>query len=117
MIGANEKRTISCLRWVLGIVVAWQSIATAWAAYPGIHASGHHGAHGWIRLILGSTETLGAVLFLLPRTLLLGGWILLAVFSFAILFHALQGEFNFGALLVYGAATIVCMAQAKVRSR
>ena len=117
MSGGPENRAITALRWVLGIVVAWQSITTAWAAYPEIHASGHHGVHAWIRLILGSIETLGAVLLLVPRTILLGGWILLAVFTFAVLFHALRGEFNIEALLVYGAATIVCMAQAKVRRR
>jgi hypothetical protein len=117
MSGGPENRAITGLRWVLGIIVAWQSMATAWAAYPEIHTSGHHGAHAWIRLILGSIETLGAGLLLWPRTIFLSGWILLAVFSFAVLFHALQGEFNLGALLVYGAATIVCMAQAKVPRR
>jgi hypothetical protein len=101
------------LRWTLGIVVVWQSIFTAWTAYPEIHIAGHHGVHAWVRLILGSIEALGALLFLVPSGTLLGGWILLAVFLFAILFHALQGEFNFGALLVYGSATVVCMAEHK----
>jgi hypothetical protein len=100
------------LRWTVGLVVAWESILTAWFAYPDIHAAGHHGAHAWIRLILGSGEALGAILFLVPWTVLAGGWILLAVFLFAMLFHALQGQFN-GNLLIYAAATIACMAHFK----
>ena len=110
MTGTFANRSIKLLRWTLGLVVARQSIGTAWTAYPEIHAVGHHGVHAWVRLILGSIEAIGAILFLLPWTLALGGWILLSVFSFAILFHALQGEFDFGALLVYGVATFVCMA-------
>jgi hypothetical protein len=104
---------IIALRWTLGLVVGWLSVVTAWRAFPEIHAAGHQGVHAWIRLILGSIEAIGAILFLLPWTLMLGGWILICVFSFAILFHALQGEFNFAAILVYAVATFVCMVHSR----
>jgi hypothetical protein len=107
-----EKCSMIALRWTLGLVVAWESILTAWFAYPEIHVAGHHGAHAWIRLILGSVEAAGTILFLVPWTILTGGWILIVVFLFAVLFHALQGEFN-GNLLIYLAATIACMANFK----
>jgi hypothetical protein len=116
MSGANGNRAMIALRWTLGIVVAWESIRTAWAAYPEIHGTGHHAAHAWIRLILGSVEAIGAILFLLPWGALLGGWILIGVFSFAVLFHALQGEFNSG-LIVFAAATIASMEDFKRRSK
>jgi uncharacterized membrane protein YphA (DoxX/SURF4 family) len=110
MTSEMKNYSITALRWTLGLVVGWQSVVTAWMAYPEIHAAGHQGVHAWIRLILGSIEAVGAILLLFPLTTLLGGWILIAVFLFAILFHALRGEFNFEALLVYGAAAVVCMA-------
>jgi uncharacterized membrane protein YphA (DoxX/SURF4 family) len=104
----REDCAMTALRWSLGIGVGWESIFTAWTAFPEVHGSGRYAAHAWIRLILGSVETIGAILFLLPQTVRLGGWILVAVFSFAILFHALQGEFNAG-LIIYAAATIACV--------
>ena len=78
----TTNRTMTALRWTLGLVIAAESIFTAWNAYPDIHAAGHHGLHAWVRLTLGSVEAVGALLFLLPSTLLAGGWILLAVFFF-----------------------------------
>lgn len=100
------------LHWTLGLVIAWESIFTVRAAYPEIQGTGHHATHAWIRLILGSTESIGAILFLLPWGALPGGWILIAVFAFAVLFHAVQGEFN-GGLIVFAAATIACMEHFK----
>jgi hypothetical protein len=112
----TTNRTMTALRWTLGLVIAAESIFTAWNAYPDIHAAGHHGLHAWVRLILGSVEAVGAVLFLLPATLLAGGWILLAVFLFAVFFHVLQGQFFVGDLLIYATATIVCMAHVQASS-
>ena len=86
MTNTSENRSMTALRWTLGLVIAAESILTAWNAYPEIHAGGHHGLHAWVRLILGSAEAAGAILFLLPATLMAGGWILLAVFVFALLF-------------------------------
>jgi hypothetical protein len=46
-----------------------------------------------------------------------GGWILLAVFVLALLFHVLQGQFFVGDLLIYAMATIACMAHAQASSK
>jgi hypothetical protein len=108
-----EKCAMIALRWTLGIVITVESILTAWNAYPEIHVGGHHGVHAWVRLILGSVESVGAILFVLPATLFVGGWTLLTVFAFAILFHVLQGELFMGNLLIYAAATAACMAHAR----
>ena len=117
MTNTSENRSMTALRWTLGLVIAAESILTAWNAYPEIHAGGHRGLHAWVRLILGSAEAVGAILFLLPATLLAGGWILLAVFVFALLFHVLQGQFFVGDLLIYAMATIACMAHAQASSK
>jgi hypothetical protein len=109
----TEKYAMIALRWTLGIVIAVESILTAWNAYPEIHAGGHHALHAWVRLSLGSAEAVGAILFLLPASLLVGGWTLLVVFLFAVLFHLLQGQFFMGNLLIYAAATVACMAHAR----
>lgn len=115
MAGSNENSAMTVLRWTLGLVIAVESVLTAWNAYGDIHAGGyshgtHHAMHAWIRLLLGGIETLGAILFLLPGSLIAGGWTLLAVFAFAALFHVLQGQFFVGDLLIYAAATAACMA-------
>ncbi len=105
----SPNTSLQLLRWTLAIVIAIASVQTVWRAYPEIHSAGHPGVHAWIALILGSAETLGAILFLLSRTLRIGGWILLAVFAVAIAFHGLQSDFR-GDLLIYAAATIACMS-------
>ncbi|HEY0705013.1 MAG TPA: hypothetical protein VGD60_19775 [Candidatus Acidoferrales bacterium] len=107
----SSNNAMAVLRWTLGLVIAFESVRTAWMAFPEIHEAGHHGAHAWIRLVLGSLEAVGAVLFLLPATVMAGGWILLAVFAVAFLFHALGGEFR-GDLLIYAVAALACMAYA-----
>ena len=117
MTNTSENRSMTALRWTLGLVIAAESILTAWSAYPEIHAGGHRGLHAWVRLILGSAEAVGAILFLLPATLMAGGWILLAVFVLALLFHVLQGQFFVGDLLIYAMATIACMAHAQASSK
>jgi len=63
--------------------------------------------------ILGCAEILGAVLFLIPRTVLRGGWILLAVFVLAIAIHLLHGMWNVGNLAIYAAATWAVVANYK----
>lgn len=103
------NKSMQLLRWTLGIIIAIASVQTVWRAYPEIHNAGHQGVHAWIALVLGSVETVGAGLFLIPRTLRLGGSILLAVFAIAFLFHALQSDFR-GDLLIYAAATLACIS-------
>jgi hypothetical protein len=112
----SPNQSMRLLRWTLGIVIAIASIQTVWRVYPEIHDAGHQGIHAWIALVLGSVETIGAVLFLLPQTLVAGGWILLAVFAVAFAFHGLQGDFR-GDLLIYAAATFACISNLGRRKR
>jgi hypothetical protein len=104
----QPHNAMQLLRWTLGIVITIASVQTVWRAFPEIHNAGHQGVHAWIALILGSVETVGAILLLVPQTLVAGGWTLIAVFAVAFLFHGLQGDFR-GDLLIYAAATLACV--------
>jgi hypothetical protein len=44
------------------------------------------------------------VLLLIPQTTVRGAWLLLAVFTFAILLHLLHGMYGIGNLVIYAAA-------------
>ena len=121
MTSRNSRRAVQGLRWVLGIVVLWQSWLLLRATIAGMEAAGpgHIGPHAWVRLLLASVEILAAVMFLAPVVDLAGSYLLLGVIAFAMLFHALQGHFDVGALPVYAMAVLVWMAhrseaQAKV---
>jgi hypothetical protein len=85
----------------LGLVVLIQSVETAVAAVRGTipPADQHHA------LILGTLETIAAVLFLVPRTMRLGADLLLVIFGLAFVLHALRGDPPL-TLLVYGAAAL-----------
>jgi hypothetical protein len=108
----NSHYAVQGLRWVLGIVVLWQSFLLLRATIADMQAadSGHISAHAWVRLMLASVEIVAAVMFLAPIVDLAGSYLLLAVIAFAMLFHALQGHFDVGALPVYAMAVLVWMA-------
>lgn len=80
--------------WTLGLVVLVDSTRTA--ARASAIAGNPHVA------LLASVEAFAAVLFLWPRTLRRGAFLLVAVFAVAFGAHALRGELA-GPLLVYAA--------------
>jgi hypothetical protein len=113
MTSGNSRLAVQGLRWVLGIVVLWKSYLLLRATIASMQAagSGHIGPHAWVRLVLASAEILAAVMFLAPVVVLAGSYLLLVVIAFAMLFHALQGDFDLGALPVYAMAVLVWMVQ------
>jgi hypothetical protein len=109
----TTNRTIEALRWVLGAVVLWASSQLLRATVVTLQAApepGHIRTHAWILLTLASVEIVAAIMFLAPIVSVAGSYLLLAVFAFAILFHVMAGQFDFGALLVYAMAVIVWLA-------
>ena len=112
MTSRNSPLALQGLRWVLGIVVLWQSWLLSRATIADMQAagSGYIGVHTWVRLVLSTVEILAAVMFLLPVVDLAGSYLLLGVIAFAMLFHALQGQFDVGALPVYAMAVLVWIA-------
>jgi hypothetical protein len=97
------------LRWILDLVLlaeaarfAFSAGAAAAFAKTGLPAVVHAG--------LAWAEMIAAIIFLIPRTLVLGGRMLLAVLAFAITVHLLHGWYDVGALVIYAAATWAVIA-------
>jgi hypothetical protein len=113
MTSRYSRLAVQGLRWVLGIVVLSKSYLLLRATIASTQAagSGHIGPHDWVRLVLASVEIVAAVMFLAPVVDLAGSYLLLVAIALAMLFHALQGDFDFGALPVYAMAVLVWMAQ------
>jgi hypothetical protein len=113
MTSRNSRLAVQGLRWVLGIVVLRQSCLLLRATIADMQpaGAGHIDAHDWVRVVLACVEIIAAVMFLAPMVDLAGSYLLLVVIAFAMLFHALQGDFDFGALPVYTMAVLVWMAQ------
>jgi uncharacterized membrane protein YphA (DoxX/SURF4 family) len=103
--------SIPLLRWILGLVVVLES-AEFILSNSVVHFLAKAGLPSWIQPVLGGSEILAAVLFLLPFAARLGSYLLLIVFALAALLHVLHGQFNVGGLVVYTAAVLVCLAHA-----
>jgi hypothetical protein len=107
----NERlpAELRILQWVLGLVILAESARFAFS--PGAaHAFAKTGLPDFIRLALAWAEIAAAILFLVPRARVVGGWFLLVVLVLAIVIHLLHGWFDVGALVVYAAATWAVMA-------
>lgn len=104
-----QSMPLILLRWTLGLVVLWESVH--FAVDP---ASAHHvarmGLPRWTAPLLGSAEVLAAVLFLIPKMMRIGSFLLLFIFLFAVALHILHREYEIGSLLVYSAAVLACMS-------
>jgi hypothetical protein len=96
------KTALTGLQWTLGLVILIEAVLFL------MPSAGHDFAQthmlGIVRQVLGWGEMIGAVLLLIPRTAVRGGWFLVAIFVLAIIIHLLHGMFNVGDLAVYTAA-------------
>jgi hypothetical protein len=106
-----KRLAIPLLQWSVGLVVLWQSYQTFQLAYSKLHVPGHSGTLAGVRPVLSGSEIIAAILFLIPLTKVVGGYMLLAIFALAIIIHSLHGEFaGMETLIVYGAAVVVSLA-------
>ena len=94
---------------VLGAALLYGSVTTA------LHAGGLHGGvpAGHLVLAIALVEGIGAALLLWPRTLRLGGGLLLLALLAAIVSHALRGQLR-ADLLVYFAGTLFVMVHGPI---
>jgi hypothetical protein len=102
----NTKRArcaLIALQWALAVVVLIEAAVFAFSS-GSAHAFAKTGLPNAIRLVLAYGEMAAAVLFLIPRTVTLGGWLLIGVVGLAIVLHLLHGWWNVGPLVVYMAA-------------
>ena len=104
-----RAHAIDWLRWTLGVIVLLQSCRTLFV-YAQLHAPPKTGVPHAIVTALASSEIVAAVLFLIPVTSALGGYLLLAVFALAAIVHILHGQWDVGVLAIYSMAVLVCMA-------
>ena len=96
------KAALTGLQWTLGLVILIEAVLFMMPSARHDFARTH--LPDMLRLILGWGEIIGAVLLLIPRTAVRGGWVLIAIFALAIIVHLLHGMFNVGNLVIYTAA-------------
>lgn len=115
MTSRRDRYSLLGLQWSLGLVVLVEALFLAFSP-KAIQAFGRTGLPDLMRIVLACGEILGAVLFLIPRTVAVGGWSLVVVFSLAAMAHLLHGMMGIGTLLVYTAAVIVVMIHRRERA-
>jgi len=104
-----RQKAVLGLQWIVGLVLIAQSLRLALESSAARHFA-LAGMPLWMRPALAWTEIAAAILFLVPFTMMLGGYVLLVIFFLAALLHILHSEFDIGVLLVYGMAVLVSMA-------
>ena len=109
---AKSDISIRALHLTVGVVALAGALGLAFSE-EAIEGFACRGLPEWVRLALAWSEIVAAILFLIPRTLTVGGPLLLLVFFGAALVHIAHGEFNIGALVVYAVAVIVVMTHRK----
>jgi hypothetical protein len=102
------RKAILGLQWTLGVVVFAESALLLVSRHT--HVAPPMGVPLAVLTALASAEMLAAILFLIPRTVVIGGVALLVIFALAIVIHLLHGQTNVGALLVYAAAVWLVIA-------
>lgn len=106
-----KRLAIPFLRWSVGLVVLWVSYQTFHLAWSKLHIPGNSGELAGVRLVLSGSEMVAAILFLVPLTMAVGGYLLLVIFALAIVIHTLHGDFSgMESLIVYGAAVFASLA-------
>ena len=103
-----KKFAIPGLRWALALVVLLESVHFTLSPSAARNFA-NTGLPQWIRLVLGGSEIIAVLLFLVPAASMAGGYLLLVIFAIAAGIHFLQGQFGVGSLVVYCMAVIVCM--------
>jgi len=91
---------LSILQWVLGFVILAEAAIFAFSP-AAAHSFARTGMPNAIRWILAWGEIAAVILFLIPQTVIAGGWFLVAVLGFAIIVHLLHGWWNVGSLVIY----------------
>jgi hypothetical protein len=96
------KYALTGLQWTLGLVILIEAVLFLMPSAGHDFAKTH--MPDILRQVLGWGEIVGAVLLLIPRTTVRGGWLLAGLFVLAIVVHLLHGLYNVGDLAIYTAA-------------
>ena len=106
-----NKIAVPGLRWTTGLAVLWGSCRELPHTVHAIHNHSHSLTLVSIRLILASSEIAAVILFLVPRTRVVGSYALLVVFATAIGVHIARGEWGILSLSVYAMAVLASLAK------
>jgi DoxX-like family len=98
----RKRCALTALQWTLGIVILIEAVLFLMPSAR--HEFGRTHMPNALREVLGWGEVIGTVLFLIPRTIVGGGWLLVIIFALAIVVHLLHGMWNVENLLIYAAA-------------
>jgi len=111
MRGKNDRLAVALriLQWVLGLVILAESVRFAFSL-AAAQAFAKTGMPDVIHRVLAWSEIAAAVLFMVPRATVVGGWFLIVVLASAIVLHLLHGWFDVGVLVVYAAGVWVVIA-------
>jgi hypothetical protein len=96
------RRAFTAFHLILGFVLLWGSV----------HTVLHAGATDLHARVIGSSEALGAIAFLVPKTVQLGAVLLLVTIGLALVLHAIRGEWR-PDLLVYAAGVFLIAAHGR----
>jgi len=91
------------LQWSLGLVLIYECSRLVLSSSHGLEQA--HLPHVLVQAIA-MAELLGAILFLIPPTVVAGGRMLLAVFGVAAVVHILHGQPDVGYLVIYAMAVL-----------
>ena len=102
MSSAQAKMALTVLQWTLGVVILAEAVRFV---MPGaVHDFARTHLPSLIRFVVGGGEIIGCILLLIPPTAIRGAWMLVAVFTLAIVIHLLHGMYGVGNLVIYTAA-------------
>jgi hypothetical protein len=110
MTAQRANIALTGLQWTLGFVILIEAILFV---LPGAaHSFSRTHLPNVVRLILGFGEIAGCILMLVPRTVVRGAWLLVALFALAVVIHLLHGMYEVGNLAIYtGAAWAVAVGK------
>lgn len=108
MTNKRMKYALAALQWTLGSVILIEAVLFVMPAARHDFSRTH--LPDAVRQVLGWGEIIGALLLLLPQTVVRGAYVLVAVFLFAIVIHLLHGMPNVGNLAIYTAAALAVAA-------
>ena len=94
--GDRLRRTFVAFHVILGLALLWGSV----------HTVVHLGSADVHARLIGSIEALGAIAFLVPKTVRAGAATLLVTLVLAVVLHAARGEWR-PDLLVYAAGVLL----------
>src|ERR1700693_3287449 len=92
------QTALTGLRWTLGLVILIEAVLFVMPSARHDFARTH--MPDVVRLVLGWGEIVGALLLLIPRTAVRGGWFLMGIFVLAIGVHVLHGTCDVGNVVI-----------------